>query len=230
MTGEGNYMFSNNQLKSKSIRQEVVQIIRRKILRGELLPGDRIIEAEIAAQLEISRGPVREAVRQLEQEGLVTYNLHKGCSVTTLSADDAWEIYMLRAHLESLSIQMCKGNLGLAALEEMEKAAMSMENAGAEDDLAELVELDHIFHSQICKAGGKKRLYQLWSSLNSTSFAIFLTVHNANVTPLQSLQDKHMDLFKILSKGDVEESCRSITDHYLSTGQKLYDYESLYRR
>ncbi len=64
MTEECIYMFSNNKLKSKSIRQEVVQIIRRKILRGELLPEDRIIEAEIAAQLEISRGPVREAVRQ----------------------------------------------------------------------------------------------------------------------------------------------------------------------
>jgi len=217
-----------NKLRSKTIRQEVVQILRDRILKGDLSPGDRIVESEVAYQLGISRGPIREAVRQLEQEGLVVYNPHKGCSVTTLSADDAWEIYTLRAYLESISIRMCDGKIGEKYLKVMEDSIHEMEKVAKQDDLSLYVELDHLFHSQICMSAGKKRLYQLWTSLNSTSFAIFLTVHKTKVTSLDTLPIKHGQLLEIFKKGNMEDSCRAITDHYLSTGQKLYDYEKLF--
>ena len=75
-------------LKNKTLREEVVDFLRLRILRGEIKPGERIVESEVANYFNISRGPVREAVRQLEQEGLLAYQRNKGCLVKVLSPDE----------------------------------------------------------------------------------------------------------------------------------------------
>ena len=212
-------------LKTTSLRQELTQLIRKKILKGEYLPGERINEAEIAAEFNISRGPVREAIRQLEQEGLAVYQIHKGCSVKTLSADDAWEIYLLRSKLESLALELCSGQIPQDALRRMESYVSSMKELDGESDIHHMVELDNYFHSEICKASEKRRLFDLWSSLNSTSYAVFLTVLNSNVSSLSSVIGKHERLLATLKQGDMLKSCGAITDHYLLTGERLYRHE-----
>ena len=97
------------RLHYRTLRENVVDAIRIKILDGELVPGMRIIEQDLAAKLGISRGPVREALRQLEQEGLIEYSRNVGCSVKGVSLEDVYEIYMLRAYYEILAIRLCKG-------------------------------------------------------------------------------------------------------------------------
>lgn len=208
-------------VKHATLRQQVAEILRSEILRGKYLPGDRIVEAEIAEKLEISRGPVREAIRQLEEEGLVTYSNNKGCSVTTLDPMDAWEIYLLRAELESLAITLCKGDVGTKALMEMEASIKKMAQAAELGDIAEMVAQDHNFHSAICKACNRKRLYKLWSSLNSTSYAIFLTVISANVRPVGDIAPLHTEVLEALATHNEELACQVIRNHYLSTGKEL---------
>lgn len=205
-----------------SLRQQVATMLRKDILRGKYLPGDRIIEAEIASNLNISRGPVREAIRQLEEEGLVVYSNNKGCTVTTLEPQDAWEIYLLRANLECLALSLCNGNIGKEALEDMERCLNQMEEAAQKGDLAEMVEQDHLFHSLICKSSKNKRLYKLWSSLNSTSYAIFLTVISKHVGSLSEMPAKHRMVFEKLRLGKCENACQSVKDHYLGTGRNLF--------
>ena len=205
-----------------SLRQQVAAILRKDILRGKYLPGDRIVEAEIASNLNISRGPVREAIRQLEEEGLVTYSNNKGCSVTTLDPQDAWEIYLLRADLESLALNLCNGDIGEETLGEMALCIKRMEGAAKNDDLAEIVEQDHIFHGLICKSPKNKRLYKLWSSLNNTSYAIFLTAISANISSLSEMASKHQKVLDTLRLGEREPACQSIKDHYLGTGRDLF--------
>ena len=80
------------QLNYKTLRQEVADEIRRKILKGEFKAGERIKEHEMAQMLGVSRGPVREALRQLEQEGLVRYERNVGCSVAPMNEKDIYEI------------------------------------------------------------------------------------------------------------------------------------------
>lgn len=82
------------RLHYRTLRENVVDAIRTKILNRELVPGMRIIEQDIATEFGISRGPVREALRQLEQEGLIEYSRNVGCSVKGVSMDDVYEIYM----------------------------------------------------------------------------------------------------------------------------------------
>ena len=211
-----------DKLQHFTLRQRVAALLRKDILCGKYLPGDRIVEAEIAADLQISRGPVREAIRQLEEEGLVTYSNNKGCSVTTLDPSDAWEIYIIRADLESLALNLCGGDIGDEALSQMDLYIQGMENAAVDDDLSRMVELDHGFHSLISGAPKNKRLYKLWSTLNNTSYAIFLTVRSANIRSLTEMAGKHRKVLDILRTRSRETAIQGIMDHYLGTGRDLF--------
>lgn len=77
----------------KTLREQVVEILRHKILSGEIKPGERIIEAKVAEELKVSRGPLREALRQIEEEGLVVYEAQKGCVVKTMTYEEMQETY-----------------------------------------------------------------------------------------------------------------------------------------
>ena len=82
-----------SRLDYRTLRENVLDEIRMKILRGELVPGERIVEQELASEFGVSRGPVREALRQLEEEGLVEYARNAGCSVRQIGLEDIYEIY-----------------------------------------------------------------------------------------------------------------------------------------
>ena len=119
-----------SKLVYKTLRQEVVDEIRQKILSGEFRAGDRMKENEIAESFGVSRGPVREALRQLEQEGLVKYERNIGCSVAKVSREDIYEICLLRATLEILAARLCKGNPEQETLQKMQECLERMEQSG----------------------------------------------------------------------------------------------------
>jgi len=205
-----------------TIREGIVNYLRNAILTGEYEPGQRIIESEIANHFKVSRGPIREAIRQLEQEGLLEYERNKGCKIKILTADEAWEIYLLRSDLESLSVKVLKGVIEEKYLKNMRKAVNEMQFYVKEMDISKLVEKDYEFHSQIIKASQMSRIENLWSSLNGTSFAIFLTVAKIKRENLLLMVEKHQRLLDVLILNDVENSCKEIEMHYLSTGRILY--------
>lgn len=205
-----------------TIRENIVDYLRNAILTGEYEPGQRIIEADIANYFKVSRGPIREAIRQLEQEGLLEYERNKGCKVKILTPDEAWEIYLLRSDLESLSVKVLKGRIDEKYLKNMRKAVNEMQFYVKEMDIIKLVEKDHEFHSQIIKASQMERIENLWTSLNGTSFAIFLTVAKIKKENLLVMVEKHQKLLDVLTLSNVENSCKEIEKHYLSTGRILY--------
>ena len=85
----------NKKFSVKTLRVEAADYIRSKILEGNMEPGDRVNEFELSEEMGISRGPIREALRQLEQEGLVTYVPNKGCSVAKLTVEDMYEMCLI---------------------------------------------------------------------------------------------------------------------------------------
>ena len=94
------------KLDYRTLRENVADEIRMKILNGDMKPGDKIIEQELASEFGISRGPVREALRQLEQEGMVEYSRNVGCSVKHIGMDDVYEIYYMRANYEMMAVRL----------------------------------------------------------------------------------------------------------------------------
>lgn len=206
-----------------TFRETIVNYLRNAILTGLYEPGQRIIEVDIANEFRVSRGPIREAIRQLEQEGLIEYERNKGCKVKLLSPDEAWEIYLLRSDLESLSIKVINGVIGDKYLKNMRRAINEMKFYVDEMDIVKLIEKDHEFHSQIILASEMNRIENVWSSLNGTSFAVFLTVAKIQEENVKLMVERHQELLDILQLNDADKSCKEIEKHYLSTGKILYN-------
>ncbi len=94
------------KLTFQTLREKVAEEIRLKIFNQELTPGMRIIEQELSDELGVSRGPIREALRQLEQEGMIEYARNIGCSVREITTQDVYETYLLRSNYEILAVRL----------------------------------------------------------------------------------------------------------------------------
>ena len=146
----------------KTLREQVVEILRHKILSGEIKPGERIIEAKVAEELKVSRGPLREALRQIEEEGLVVYEAQKGCVVKTMTYEEMQETYLIQSTLEKLAVQMCGGEISKEQDEEMQKLVLSMEKAANQKNLYEVIKFDEQFHECIVKTAHSEKLHRIW--------------------------------------------------------------------
>ena len=149
----------------KTLREQVVEILRHKILSGEIKPGERIIEAKVAEELKVSRGPLREALRQIEEEGLVVYEAQKGCVVKTMTYEEMQETYLIQSTLEKLAVQMCGGEISKEQDEEMQKLILSMEKAANQKNLYEVIAFDEQFHECIVKTAHSEKLHRIWKIL-----------------------------------------------------------------
>ena len=135
------------QSEKRNRPEEVASFLRGKIFNGTLKPGERLIEAEIAKKLGMSRGPVRDALLMLEYEGLVTAEPNKSCIVTRLSGEDAYEIFYLRGMLEKEALKKCGGKLLDSSIFTMKNIIDEMREAQEENKPFEvLVECDERFH------------------------------------------------------------------------------------
>ena len=207
------------KLNHKTIREQVAAHIRNLILQGELKPGERVLEQEIADVLGVSRGPVRESLRQLEQEGLLEYRRNRGCVVRKFSKEDAAEVFFLRSILESSSVELCGGILSSEILDAMEHVLEQMKIEMDRGSVTGFVEQDQIFHGLIAKACGMDRLYTLWNNLNSVGIALFLTDSRKNFQ-LKEQFLRHKKVLDALKSGDLSEEKKVIVEHY-STGTVL---------
>ena len=159
----------------KTLREQVVEILRHKILSGEIKPGERIIEAKVAEELKVSRGPLREALRQIEEEGLVVYEAQKGCVVKTMTYEEMQETYLIQSTLEKLAVQMCGGKISKEQDEEMQKLVLSMEKAANQKNLYEVIEFDEQFHECIVKTAHSEKLHRIWKILEGGNTAAYYT-------------------------------------------------------
>src|SRR5688500_11749112 len=159
------------------LRERARAGIREAIASGELKPGDQIVEAAMAAKIGMSRSPVREALRQLEQHGLVESVPNKGTFVAALGPEDVEEIILLRGALEGLAARLAADRMGRRDARTLEEIVQRMERhtgPGAQEESA-FSEADAEFHSALVRFSGHKRLQRMWSELDP--FIWLLMVH-----------------------------------------------------
>ncbi len=220
-----------------TLSKKVEVYLRNKILNGELSPNDKIVEQDIAGEMGVSRGPVREALKTLTFEGLVDYQTNKGCSVTTLSSRDAYEIFYMRGSLEKIALERCGGKCSDEALLKMEIALEQMKKACEDDSLTGIIAADEMFHRQIVELGQMSRLTKMWQMLSPLNGAMFLTVKNARklgakifdapsdnkyAVSHKNNYEAHRAIMDVLKKGDLKESCLCLDAHYIVMGEKIY--------
>jgi len=207
------------------LREEVLAALRAAILDGSIAAGDRLLEADVAARMGVSRAPVREAMRQLEQEGLIATQAHRGAIVRGLPDDEVDAVYELRAVIEGRAIERaCRAATpdDLAALDllvaEMEAARV----AGATDELAEL---DLRFHRALIDLSGYGLLRQVWSSLDglvrTRTHAAISDTETAAGYFLAASASSHALLVAAIRSGDPERAATLARRHVLEVPERL---------
>jgi len=154
--------------------QQVIEIMRTAIISGRFEPGDRLIESALSVEFGTSRGPVREALRQLENEGLVMSFPYRGAVVLGVSDEEVQEVLIpIRLTLERYSFTRALDTLTEDDFAELGKQIWLLEEAGKANDLIKLVEADLCFHEIVISASGQPHTVQIWRSIEPRIRAYF---------------------------------------------------------
>ena len=212
------------KLAFKTLRENVSEEIRLKILNQELTPGMRIIEQDLSDELGVSRGPIREALRQLEQEGMVEYTRNVGCSVREITIQDIYETYLLRSNYEMIAVRLYEAQFTDEEIARMEEALELMKNLTIEN-YSKLVSYGCMSHGVIIEKAGLARLKKAWQD---QEYGEILSC-NAGFVDKQTVLERqypiHRELVDICKTRDVEAICNAISDHYMLTIKRLKNEE-----
>ena len=212
------------KLAFKTLRENVSEEIRLKILNQELTPGMRIIEQDLSDELGVSRGPIREALRQLEQEGLVEYTRNVGCSVREITIQDVYETYLLRSNYEMIAVRLYEAQFTDEEIARMEEALELMKNLTIEN-YSKIVSYGCMLHEVIIEKAGLARLKKAWQD---QEYGEILSC-NAGFVDKQTVLERqypiHRELVDICKTRDVEAICNAISDHYMLTIKRLKNEE-----
>jgi len=190
----------------KVFREEIRNTIREAIFKGELRPGDRIIETYWAKEMGVSQGPVREAIRDLEALGLVETVPFKGSRVRSLTEKDIQDNYSVRICLESKSIRDAINVLSDEQMndltEQLKGILTQMDECANRGDLREFTDCDTAFHRAIINATGNEVLLRLWEQCNMRNWFVVSALTDAD--SLKQLQSSHQILFsEICARNEV---------------------------
>jgi DNA-binding GntR family transcriptional regulator len=153
-------------------RNQVIDALRAAIVDGRLQPGQPITERQLAHDLQISRAPIREALRDLEKEGLIVTRPHKGTYVASFSDEDVQEIYTLRANLETMALGRAIERATAADIQALNALIDDMERH-AQTDFTQMINVDLTFHRRICEIAAHRRLLDAWDVLANQLRALY---------------------------------------------------------
>jgi DNA-binding GntR family transcriptional regulator len=200
----------------RSVADQTYQHLRAAILSGDIPQGARVIEAQIAKTLGISRAPVREAVNRLLQEGLLESRTHHGPSVIQMTPEKIRWLYDLRAAIEALAIRDVVRQRNKLDLSPLRAAVAKMKRFAAKKNLNRLVQTELEFHRILCRLAGNPYIVQV-SNIIDAQVRIALTIDNANYLNLKDVADEHEPIIAAIEAGDAEAASASITAHILSS-------------
>ncbi len=196
---------------SKTLREEIVDILREAIIKNKLKPGTKISEMELAEEYGISRTPVREALWQLESEGFVRIIPRKGAVVATLTEEDVRNFYELRALLESYAASKSMDKITEKDVKRLESLNRKMEKAYKAGDTKELYRVHNEFHKQLIKHCENKLLLQILDGLYQRfqRFRWYLTL----LRKMEGSIEQHWHIIDALKQKDRERLTELVKDN-----------------
>jgi DNA-binding GntR family transcriptional regulator len=206
-------------LDRSTLRERALQALRGAITSGQYRPGDHLGEVELANRLAISRGTVREALRHLEQEGLVTAGARGMLRVNQLDAHQIRGLYRVRAALEGLAVTTIidspTRNAAVAALREALDRL-----AGAGSDFSDRVESDLGFHLLLCELADNPMLVESWKHLEGR-IRVAIMSHSSDQLPGIMSRDRHAPIVDAIEAGDAV-TARAVLERHMAVAADLY--------
>ena len=215
----------------QSIHYSVYSALRRAIFDGDLQDGERIVEAEVARRLGISRAPIREALHRLQQAGLVEHRPRHGWFAVALQPEDLWDVYLVRASIESLAArrittQAAKQRQAFEpVLDEMQALIDKMLVAATQDDVEALAVYDVQFHERIVENGGSNQLRRIWRLLHPQDWTM-MSVLKLPQVPLSEMAQRHQRILDAVRTGDPGWAVAVVQRHIVELAQRFLDLPS----
>lgn len=194
------------------LRDVVFNTLRQAILRGELQPGERLMEIQLAQRLGVSRTPVREAIRKLELEGLVLMIPRRGAEVAEITRQDLEDVLEVRAALEELAVKDACEHITDEQLQNLKKAANEFKRSLEGTDLVACAEADIHFHEIIYAATNNKRLVQMLNNLREQMYR-YRMENLKDKRTYRTLVEEHDAIRRALKKHDKEKAGAAINVH-----------------
>lgn len=197
----------------------LVQEITRKILSGELMPGQRLQEMAIAQQVGVSRGPVREAIRMLQEHGLLTYQPNRGVWVTKLTETDVLNLIEVRVALEGLAARLATPRLESADFQHLSSLVDRMYDIARRRPPLELMPLDVEFHRFLSESSGNNHLAHHIGLLSVQARQHYVVSHLL-IVDADFVASEHAALIEVLRAGDPQAAERAMVEHIRMFGQQ----------
>lgn len=225
MTTEGTNDTLLAEIQRKPLRHTVRMRIEEAIVQGMFKGGEKLNEAELSRALGVSRGLVREALRELETSGVLLSVPYRGTFVKEWTPRSVWELYTLRATLEEFAVELAVKRATDEDVEELAELVESMNEAARQNDAAELVEIDLRFHERLHEMTGHRLLVQQLQSLAGQT-RVFIIATKAFYSPFSSLEEaaaSHNPILDALRARDAGLAREAIHEHIRQVGERYVD-------
>ncbi len=200
------------------LREAVCESLRNAIKSGVLAPGERLMEVQLADELGISRTPIREAIRKLEQEGYVIMLPRRGTYVSSVSVHDVQEIFEIRSALESLSIGLAARRIESDELDQLQQLLALTEKYIKLGDIDNIVKTDIEFHGLLYSVSRNERLGIIINNLKE-QLARFRKQSMSYPGRLKDTLDEHREMVEAIANGDVE-AARDAAERHMERAEE----------
>jgi len=194
------------------LRELVFTTLRQAILKGELQPGERLMEIQLAEKMGVSRTPIREAIRKLAQESLVTMIPRKGAIVAGISEKMLKDVLSVRMTLEKMAYTCAFDNITNTDIDNLKSCELNFEEAIKDSDLVKIAECDESFHYIIYSAANNDKLKEILNSLRENMYR-FRLEYSKNQETRQDLVVEHKAIIKSFENRNIEDGLMVVEQH-----------------
>jgi GntR family transcriptional regulator of gluconate operon len=205
--------------------ETVAERLREAIIGGELRPGDKLVETELADRFGVSRGPIREALRELTREGLAVDLPRRGTIVSAATLGDLTEVYDVREALEKLAVTLAINNAKAADYARLRERFKRMDRLWSSKTAvhADRVNADIEFHREIFRLAGNSRAIAMFDQLGTQTALLLRNAMDLNPTlRLSPPEEVHANILDALLERNAEAARAAVTNHYRHTRERLF--------
>ena len=212
----------------RPLREIVYEELKRQILVGEIAPGTRMMEVDLAEDMGVSRTPVREAIRKLEKEGLVTIEPRRGAYASDISIKDILDVLEVRQNLEGMAASLAASKVTEEEKKDFVRANEAYKAAIMSGNTDEIIKHDEFFHQLIVNYSDNKTLTQLLSQVQELALR-FRYIYYDDFSRYEKMPMEHMEIEETILSGDTErarivaeEHVAHLKDFVIKHGEKLF--------
>lgn len=207
-------MARKSDITQKTKKDLMVEILRDSILSGELQPGERLLQEELAERFNVSPTPVREAIQQLVAEGVLSHSPYRGVQVAEVNLEDVREVYLIRSVVERLATEVAVPNLRILDVQHLHQLEEQIEVQVEGQDRSQLLKLNREFHMLIYESAGMPQLLQIIKTMwiKSPWDTLFVVPNRANM-----IVEEHRKILNAIDEGNSDLAGRNMQEH-IKTG------------